>query len=287
LSEDEPALSRLNVAVTALLVFAITIVGCTASFALWLRDLSTPQVDVLGSGNRLSLLVTDGPARLLLATGDDPDQFNNALARFRPIFARRVDVLLMAGANRTLNVPVAANQDPYVRESFALGPIPHSPESEALGRFSTFQTSQAITLGPNVTVMVETAYPMGANPAEEFPAWRATIARAESRIVVVSDGDAAALFPPADPAAVLVVAGNDPAEAWETQPALALVTTSDAISGPAMRETFADASRSPEWTVRVFPGEALRLRFVDGGVAIPSDAARKVEGTPVAATVTP
>ena len=105
--------------------------------------------------------------------------------------------------------------------------------------------------------MVETAYPIGADPDEEFPAWRATITRAESRIVVVSDGDAAALFPPSDPAAVLVVAGNDPAAGWEMQPALALVAYSGAISGPEMRETFAGASRSPEWTVRVFPGEAL------------------------------
>src|SRR5262249_699904 len=109
LTESDPALTRLNVALTALLVFVIVVVGCALGFALWFLDVSAPQVDVLGSGNRLSLLVTDGPARLLLATGDNPDQFDNALARFRPIFARRVDVLLMAGANHTLNVPLAAN----------------------------------------------------------------------------------------------------------------------------------------------------------------------------------
>lgn len=287
MSEGDEAQSRLNVAVTAALVFLIGVIGCTAGFALWLRDLGAPQVDVLSAGNRLSLLITDGPARLLIATGDDPDQFDNALARFRPIFARRVDVLLIAGANRTLNVPLAAHEDPYVRESFALGPLPRSPEADAFGPLTTFRSSQAITLGPNVTVTVETAYPIGADPNEEFPAWRATITRAESRIVVVSDGDAAALFPPRDVASVLVVAGNNPADAWDAQPALALVASSDAISGPELRAAFTGVSRSPDWTVRVFPGEALRLRFVDGGVEMPSEAARRVEGTPVALNLTP
>ena len=105
----------------------------------------------------------------MLATGDDPNQLDNALARFRPIFARRVDVLLVAGANHTLNVPLAAHEDPYVRESFALAPIPDSAEAEAIGPISTFQSSQAITLGPNVTVTVETAYPVGADSGGGIP----------------------------------------------------------------------------------------------------------------------
>src|SRR3712207_8156448 len=42
---------------SAILIFVVTVVGSTAVFALWLREVTTPQVALLGSGNRLSLLV--------------------------------------------------------------------------------------------------------------------------------------------------------------------------------------------------------------------------------------
>ena len=88
-------------ATTVLLVFLIAFAGSAAVFTFWLQDLSVPQVAFLGSGNRLSLLVTDGPARLLLATGDSPIAFENAITRVRPLFARRIDVLLVAGSGET------------------------------------------------------------------------------------------------------------------------------------------------------------------------------------------
>ena len=91
---------------SALLVFLIAFAGSAAVFTFWLHDLSVPQVAILGSGNRLSLLVTDGPARLLLATGDSPIDYENAITRVRPLFARRVDVLLVAGSDDSLYVPI-------------------------------------------------------------------------------------------------------------------------------------------------------------------------------------
>ena len=83
---------------------------------------------LLGSGNRLSLLVTDGPARLLLATGDSPIDYENALTDVRPIFARRVDVLLVAGSGNTLLVPLAAH------ERFARAQRDRAGAAAALGR---------------------------------------------------------------------------------------------------------------------------------------------------------
>jgi hypothetical protein len=81
-----------EVVATAVLVFLIAAAGSVAAFTFWLQELTAPQVALLGSGNRLSLLVTDGPARLLLATGDNPIEYENALTHVRPIFARRIDV---------------------------------------------------------------------------------------------------------------------------------------------------------------------------------------------------
>ena len=88
-----------EVVTTAALVFLIAGAGSVAAFTFWLQGLTAPQVVLLGSGNRLSVLVTDGPARLLLATGDSPIDYENALGDVRPIFARRIDVLLVAGSS--------------------------------------------------------------------------------------------------------------------------------------------------------------------------------------------
>lgn len=269
-------------ALTVLLVFVMAAVGCAVVFGLWLHDFRTPQVAFLGSGDRLSLLVIDGPARLMLATGDDPIEFENALAEFRPLFARRVDVLVVAGEDDALLVPLRAQQDNVSRRSFLLAPPPAAPGYEAFARTLQLSAPRRIRLGPSITVTVETALPPGALPSETAPYWRATIERAESRIIVLSDGNAAALFPPPLPAAVLAVAGDDPAAAWDLSPAIAFIANSGAISGPELRSAFTASHHPPQWGFRVAPGEALRLHFTEGGVELPSDAAQPLSGTPAA-----
>ena len=287
MTERADATSWRDVAATVLLVFVITLVGCVAAFAFWLQDLSAPQVAFLGSGNQLSLLVTDGPARLLLATGDSPIDYENALTRVRPIFARRVDVLLVAGSGSTLLVPLAAHGDARVRGTAALAPLPESPEADALGPITAFSSPQHIRLGSSVRVTVETALPFGADAAVDFPAWRATIERGGTRIVALSDGAAAALFPPVSEASVLAVSGDDPAAAWDASPAVAFVANAEAIGGPEMRSAFGASRRTPEWGFRVFPGEALRLRFVEGGVELPSEPAQNLADLTPITGITP
>ena len=279
------AASWRDLAATALLAFLIASAGCAAAFAFWLQDLSAPQVAFLGSGNRLSLLVTEGPARLLVATGDSPIDFENAISRVRPIFARRVDVLLVAGSGNTLLVPLAAHRDSLVRTTTALAPLPESPEADALGPMAAFSSPQRIRLGPSRQVTVETALPFGADAETEFPAWRAIIERGETRLVVLSDGGAATLFPPDNGASVLAVSGDDPVVAWDLSSAAVLVANAEAIDGPEMLSAFAESRRPPQWAFRVFPGEALRLKFVAGGVALPSEPAQNLADlTPTAGT---
>ena len=193
---------------------------------------------LLGSGNRLSLLVTDGPARLLLATGDNPIEYENALTAVRPIFARRVDVLLVAGSGSTLFVPLAAHGDSHVRNATALAPLPHSAEADAIGAIPSFSSPQQIRLGPSIEVTVETALPFGADADADFPAWRATVQHGETRVVVLSDGPAASLFPPPSAPSVLAVSGADPAAAWDLSPAVAFVANSEMIGGPELRAAF-------------------------------------------------
>jgi len=286
-TDSERAGTWQEIVTTAALVFLVAAAGTIAAFTLWLQDLTAPQIALLGSGNRLSLLVTDGPARLLLATGDSPIDYENALTQVRPIFARRVDVLLVAGSGSTLRVPLAAQGDSRVRNVTALAPLPHSAEADAMGAVASFSSPQRIRLGPSTQVTVETALPFGVDAAAEFPAWRATIEHGDTRVVVLSDGPAAALFPPAAAPSVLAVSGSDPAVAWDLSPAVAFVANADMIDGPDMRAAFTGSRRPPQWGYRVSPGEALRLKFVAGGVELPSEPANHLTGTPAGASVMP
>jgi hypothetical protein len=272
---------------TAVLAFLVTCAGSVAAFTFWLQELTAPQVMLLGAGNRLSLLVTDGPARLLLATGDSPIDYENALTEVRPIFARRIDVLLVAGSGSTLLVPLAAHGDTHVRAATALAPLPRSAEAEAIGAIPSFSSPRRIRLGPSVQVTVETALPFAADADADFPAWRATVEHGETRVVVLSDGAAASLFPPPSAASVLAVAGADPAAAWDLSPAVAFVANAEMIGGPEMRAAFTASRRPPQWGYRVFPGEALRMRFVPGGIELPSEPAQNLAGTPAGVGIIP
>ena len=287
MTEAARAISWREVVITAVLVFLVTGAGSVAAFTFWLQELTAPQVVLLGSGNRLSLLVTDGPARLLLATGDSPIEYENALTSARPIFARRVDVLLVAGSGDTLLVPLAARGDPHIRNAIALAPLPRSAEADAIGAIPSFSSPQRIRLGPSIQVTVETALPFGADAEADFPAWRATVEHGETQVVVLSDGPAASLFPPPSAPSVLAVSGADPTAAWDHSPAIAFVANSEMIGGSEIRAAFSASRRPPEWGYRVFPGEALRMRFVPGGIELPSDPAHDLSGTPSAIGIIP
>ena len=138
-----------------------------------------------------------------------------------------------------------------------------------------------------MAVTVETALPFAADADVEFPAWRATVEHGQTRVVVLSDGAAAAIFPPASAPSVLAVSGADPAAAWDLSPAVTFVANSEMIGGPEMRAAFTESRRPPQWGYRVFPGEALRLRFVAGGVELPSEPAHDLAGTPADVGIAP
>jgi hypothetical protein len=186
-----------------------------------------------------------------------------------------------------LRVPLSAHGDAHVRSVTALAPLPPSAEAEAIGAIASFSSPQRVRLGPSTQVTVEAALPFGAEADVEFPAWRATVEHGETRVVVLSDGPAAALFPPATAPSVLAVSGADPAAAWNLSPAVAFVANADMIDGPEMRAAFTGSRRPPQWGYRVSPGEALRLKFVAGGVELPSAPAHDLAGTPANVGIIP
>lgn len=260
-------------------IFLIAFIASIAGCAFWLRELYQPQIAILGSGNRLSLFVAEGPARLIIASGDDAVALENALTEVRPLFARRVDLLLISGDGTTLLAPLSARQDRHVRSSYAISQLPNSPEATALGPIGVLGSPRRIQIGPTMSLQLETA------PAADdgaLAAWRATVEHGATRVVVLSSAESAALFPPVPDVSLLVTDGQDLADAWDLSPALAIVANGDAVSGPDLRAAFVNG-QGPQWGYRVDPGDALRLRFVDGALQLPAEGAQyPIAATPIA-----
>jgi hypothetical protein len=264
-----------EVLVTAGTVFLVALVGVGIAVGIWYRDIMSPRIVFLGSGDRLSVLISDGPSRLLIASGDDPTGFENALTSVLPIFARRVDVLLVSGTKTTLLAPLAASQDEQVRETRSLGTIPSSIEASELGEIAELTVPARIQLSPEITLAIETALPADAAPDDPV-SWRAIVERGQTRIVVLSDGEAAGLFSTPPPASVIAVAGDDPVAGWDTAPGVALVVAAGKLSGPNLRERFAE-DNAPRWGFRVASGEALTFHFAESGLAVIGESAQQPE----------
>lgn len=260
--------------------FLLGAVVFSALAATWAVELRQPRVVLLGSGERLSLLVTDGAARLLIATGNDPVAFGNALARVRRAGQPRLDVLLVTGSGPDLLAPAAIAADPHVRVATGLVPFPRSADMPSLAPLAVLDTPSQIRLG-TVSVLLETAPVPDAPDNPEQRVWRATIERGPMRIVVLSDGDAASSFPPAPDADALVVVGNDALTGWTAQPVPALAAADSHL--PPGRDLRAEAGRDalgPAYVVRVFPGEAVPLTFGERGLELPRGATLALRATP-------
>jgi hypothetical protein len=270
-----------SVLATAGTVFLVALLGVGFCVGYWYRDILSPRIVFLGSGDRLSVLVTDGPSRLLIASGDDPTGFENAFTSVLPIFARRVDVLLVSGAGPTLLAPLSASRDEQVRMTRSLGSIPPSVEASEFGSVTALTMPSRIRLSPEITLLIETATPPGAKPNDPV-SWRAIVERGQTRIVVLSDGEAAELFPLAPPASVIAVVGDDPVEGWEAAPGVALVTAAGELTGPKLRQRLTE-DNAPRWGFRVASGEALTFHFVENGLAVSGESAqqRQTSATPV------
>ena len=273
---NEPAEhSWRDLLVTTATVFLVTLIGVGIAAGIWYREIMSPRIVFLGSGDRLSVLVTDGPSRLLIASGDDPTGFENALTSVMPIFARRVDVLLVSGTKSTLMAPLSAVDGGQVRLTRSLGGIPPSLEASELGAMPELVMPGRIKLSPDITLAIETATAANAEP-DDPPAWRAIMQRGNTRIVVLSNGEAAGLFSAPPPASIIAVVGDDPVAGWANAPGVALVAAADELSGPELRERFT-GTHAPTWGFRVASGEALTFHFVENGLEVSGESAQQPE----------
>ena len=109
---------------TASCVFAITFLLTLGLGEAWAREDAKPSIRMLGSGSNLSLLITSGNARILIASGDDATAFGNALGAARHLTSRRIDIVILAGTDDDIPVASYARKNIDARQVFVLdGPL--------------------------------------------------------------------------------------------------------------------------------------------------------------------
>lgn len=260
--------------VVALACFLGTGLLVAALGMVWARESGQPRVVLLGSGGTVSVLVISGDARVLIATGSDPAAFATALEAARQPVQRRIDVLLAAGRGDDLLVPAAIAADVHVRMVATLGQLDAGPDHASLADRPALTEGRNVTLGGDVTVLLEARPIPGEDDADPGRwAWRATVSRGDARVVVLSDGPAAALFGPPVAPGLVVVAGRDPLAAMAPgtgtgSPALAFADR--ALSPRTMRQ--AAATVPAHWAIRVFDGEAIFIPLSNNALAFPPEA---------------
>jgi hypothetical protein len=282
MAATEPTKGWRRTLLLAGLVFAVVTILTSVVAIAWSRDMRAPRVVLLGSGRRVSALVTAGDARLLIATGNDRTAFHNALELARHPTTRRIDVLLVAGQGDDLVAPAGIRHDRRIRYAASLGPLPDAAAANAVAGdgLPVLPSPREIRLDDDVRVTLETVAP-APDEAGGGLAWRAVIRRNASVVVIVSDGAAATRFPAVGPVAALVVAGQDPLTGWEAIPAPVLAVSGEGgVTGKTLRQGADRLFDDQRWVIQVHPGEAIGLDFVEGGVRIAGGAAQAVAATP-------
>jgi hypothetical protein len=120
-------------------------------------------------------------------------------------------------------------------------------------------------------VTVETLDRADAKDGPGF-AWRATIEHGSTRVLVLSDGRVATEFSDAGSVSALVVNGAQAITAVGQVPTRVFVASATAVSGKEIRSQLAETMRNNRWVIRLFPGDAKRFEFTDGGLELPAGA---------------
>jgi hypothetical protein len=246
-----------------ILLFAVAcLVSLTASTALgadWIRVDSVPSIRILGSGNRLSLLVTARNARLLIASGNDGSAFGNALGHALKPTSRRLDVLILAGGDNDLPVAGRARRDLGASSVWVLaGPLARHLSELHLDPSRVIAASTRFQLGVNYWVTI--------TPASDAAGdWSAVIQNGHSIVYAGTTSSLAAESAPRA-AAVIVTSGKLPAAG--TMPNASVVSLAASSGSFSDLQNLADAMQTAVYAIRVSPGQSATIDFSRNGIAL-------------------
>jgi hypothetical protein len=264
---------ELFVFVTLLALGATTI--ATAS---WARDMAQPRVTLLGADRGVSLLVTAGPARVLIVEGTDPAQLGNAVSKARHIGLDRLDLLIVSGNGAATELATRTVELLRPRMVIAVGSgASLAPAGIVPGTIVEGPTEFELPEGVSITIDVWPA----AGGENDDVTWTAHIERGGASVFWASDREALAQASLPEQADVTVLGRGKPAADTLFPNTRAIVVAGEPISGPELRELVIDAIGPDVETLRVFAGEEKRVELDPAGIRSVPDAV--LAGAPITA----
>jgi hypothetical protein len=222
-----------------------------------------PSIALLGSGDRPSVLISSGGARILVAQGDDSASFGNAFRQTGRFGDRSVDVLILIGdsgestfLSRVVDA-VNARHVELVGSPNLLGLLDLPTDTSVV-------SSRRYRIGDDVAITLESS-----DPSE----WRAIAELRGATIAIYPDARAMESLPAPRGTDALVVGGEHPETALSSQPSAQLIIYGEAtIDGRTARNAIAEVTETPVYTLRVENGQASEIEVVSGGLSLPGEA---------------
>src|SRR5215203_2521126 len=247
--------------IAILTYFAVT----TAGFGIgahWRNEDRAPGVMLLGSGSHVSILVVDGDARLLIASGDDASAFGNALAEAMHPTSRRIDVVVIDGDERSGAVAARVRRDIPGATTFVM-------PGELANRLADFNLQPDDVIAKDTHIALTSELTVTIFPGSDGDnGWHAGIRRRSTRVLAISDGKMA---PMGQQVSAIVFTDRYDASALAGSGGRAVIVPSGATSLDKLRAD-AQGTVSTDFALFVGDGEAIKLKFTDRGIELPSDA---------------
>lgn len=153
------------------------LIASTSLVYAWNRPFASGSaLYLLGSGKGLSALVTTNGIRVIVASGNDPIAFANALADARPLTSPRVDLLIITpGSIRVANRAREITNPAMVLE-IAAANMEHQVDAEHL-----VLSREEIALGDEIRLVIDPGNAIGS----PITGWSITLEQGHSQLLLV------------------------------------------------------------------------------------------------------
>jgi hypothetical protein len=253
---------------------AVSIVAMLAASLVaqeWRNAVAGPELALLGSGSRLSALIRAGETRVLIAAGDNIDEFDRAYARVQRPTAPRIDLLIVAGTGRHFLVPERLVARDAARQVLTL----HAIGADARGGVLTDE--QIPTIRQRREIRIDNDVMIAINPVSDYlsaQTWAITVMHRGMRILIVPNADALQSADRSRSVSSLVVLGKMDFRTPHRESRSIIVHGDQAQA--AIQASTDDPTTSGPWLWTVHDSEALVMAFKEGALLIPPSGARRL-----------
>ncbi|MCA9858379.1 MAG: hypothetical protein KC438_01585 [Thermomicrobiales bacterium] len=237
---------------------AMTIVSTS-----WASDVSTPRATLLGSQRGISVLVTSGPARVLIVNGTDPAALGNAISGARHPGLDRIDLLIVSGNGAASELAARTIALLRPRAVMTVGSASSLTGTGVIPR-KIIDRATEIELPNGVLITIDIW--LAADGENDDVTWSATIERGGATIYWVADREALIQDTAPESVDVTVIGRAGPGSKTVLPTSRVLVAAGESIAGPELRTVALDAIGLEVETARVFAGETIRIDLDPEGI---------------------